>query len=67
MFEVLLEHWAAPAVAQSQLVRLQAQIVGLAGGYIYGGLVGTALGWRWAFYIQVVSLILLIAASWNSI
>ncbi|KAK9818740.1 hypothetical protein WJX74_006612 [Apatococcus lobatus] len=29
-----------------------AQIVGLAGGYIYGGLVGTGLGWRYAFYIQ---------------
>ncbi len=30
--------------------------LGIAGGYIFGGLVGPALGWRYAFWIQVTRL-----------
>ena len=31
--------------------------VGTAAGYIYGGIVGVLLGWRWAFFIESLFMI----------
>ena len=52
--------WRIAVLWQLERVRLhdvQFPTLGIAGGYIFGGLIGPALGWRYAFFIQVPTLL----------